>query len=91
VKQMTLRKIPVEVEKRVKAEAERKGVSLNKAFLSLLEQSAEISPKSRKKKKSVYHDLDHLAGKWSISEAEAFNRNLQSQRKREVGLWKEAE
>jgi len=39
----------------------------------------------------VYHDLDHLAGKWSKAEAEGFNRNLQFQRKIEVGLWKEAE
>lgn len=85
MKQMTIRGIPEEVEKKVKAEAQRKGVSLNKAFLSLLERSAGISRKERKK---VHHDLDHLFGKWTKEEAEAFNKGLQFQRRVDEDLWK---
>ena len=36
MKQMTLRGVPVEIERMIKREAESKGLSLNKAFISLL-------------------------------------------------------
>ena len=85
MKQMTIRGIPKEVEKKAKAEAQRKGVSLNKAFLSLLERSVGIR---RKERKRVYHDLDHLSGKWTREEAEAFNKTLDFQRRVDEDLWK---
>jgi hypothetical protein len=37
LKQITLRGIPAEVERMIKREAEKKGLSLNKAFVSLYE------------------------------------------------------
>ena len=90
MKQITIRGIPGEVEKVVKKEAERKGMSLNRAFISLLEKAAGIK-KEVKKKKSLYHDLDHLCGIWTKEEAKAFERNLELQREIDEDLWKKAE
>ena len=90
MKQITIRGIPGEVEKVVKKEAERKGMSLNKAFISLLEKAAGIK-KGAKKQKSLYHDLDHLCGIWTKEEAKAFERNLELQREIDEDLWKKAE
>lgn len=80
MKQMTIRGIPEEVEKIVKEEAKRKGISINKAFISMLESASGIKAKNRKKK-VIYHDLDHLSGLWSDEEAEDFMKNLEGQRK----------
>jgi hypothetical protein len=89
MKQITIRGIPKEVEKVIKREAERKGLSLNRAFISVLERAAtHKSPE--KKKRVLYHDLDHLAGLWSREESAAFERNLRGQRKVDEELWKKA-
>jgi len=87
MKQITLRDIPPEVKKTVQREAERKGMSLNKAFIALLEQA--VSGKIPSKKKQVlYHDLDHLAGLWSREEAAEFDKGIKAQRKVDPELWK---
>jgi hypothetical protein len=91
VKQITLRGIPEEIEKKAKKEADSKGLSLNKAFLSLLKGSSGISLKAKKRTKTLNHDLDHLSGKWTKEEAETFNRNLRPQRKIDEDLWKKTE
>lgn len=89
MKQITLRSIPDEVEKTVRKEAKRKGVSLNKAIIALLERS--VGTKVREtKKRVVYHDLDHLAGLWSREEATSFDKTLKSQRKVDAELWKKS-
>jgi hypothetical protein len=90
LKQITVRKIPDEVEKVIKKEANRKGLSLNKAFISLLERAAGAKGKE-KKKRTTYHDLDHLSGIWTKEEAKIFIRNLEFQRKIDEDLWKRIE
>jgi hypothetical protein len=42
LRQITLRGIPDEIERMIKKEAERKGLSLNKAFVELLESAAGL-------------------------------------------------
>jgi plasmid stability protein len=79
MKQITIRSIPDGVKKTVQKEAERKGVSLNKAVLSLLERAARTKAPD-KKKKALHYDLDHLAGLWSREEAAEFDRYLKAQR-----------
>ena len=91
VKQITLRGIPKEVEKKARREADSKGLSLNKAFLSLLKESSRIGLRAKKRNKALCHDLDHLSGKWSKEEAETFNRSLGLQRKIDEDLWKKTE
>lgn len=89
MKQITIRGIPNEIEKTVKKEAKTKGLSLNKAFISLLEKATGI--KKEKKKKTLYHDLDYLSGIWTKDEAEAFAKNLKLQRRIDEDIWKKAE
>ncbi len=87
MKQITIRDIPVEIEKVVKEEAERKGLSLNKAFISLLKKATGFKAEARKKK-VLYHDLDHLSGVWTKGDALMFENNLKLQRKIDEELWK---
>jgi len=88
VKQITLRGIPEEIEKKVRKEADRKGLSFNRAFLSILEGSSGIRLNAKKREKTLNHDLDHLSGKWTKEEGEAFNKTLGLQRSIDEDLWK---
>jgi len=89
LKQITLRGIPEEIAEIVKREARRKGASLNKIFISLLENATGL--KKAKKRKILYHDLDHLFGKWTDEEAKTFTKNLSLQREIDEDLWKKIE
>jgi hypothetical protein len=85
--QLTIRGIPPKVERVIKEEAKRKGQSLNKIIISLLEKATGIKKEERKKQK-LYHDLDHLSGIWTREEEIAFRTELKAQRKVDEGLWK---
>jgi hypothetical protein len=87
LKQITLRGIPVEIERMIKKEAERKGLSLNKAFISLVEKATGTKEKMQKRK-SMHHDLDHLCGIWTKRDADEFTKNVEFQRTIDEGLWK---
>jgi len=89
LKQITLRGIPVDIERMIKREAERKGMSLNKAFISLLEKATGTKEKVQKRK-SLHHDLDHLCGIWTKKEAEEFTKTVEFQRTIDEDLWKNA-
>ncbi len=89
MKQITLRGVPVEVERIIKREAERKGLSLNKAFISLLEKTIGTKEKAQTRK-PVHHDLDHLCGVWTKRDAEEFIKNIEFQRTIDEDLWKNA-
>ena len=87
MKQITLRCIPDEIEAIVKKEAKTKGLSLNKAFIALMEKATDLKTND-KKEKTLYHELDNLSGLWSQDDAEAFDDNLQLQRNVDEELWK---
>ena len=89
MKQITLRGIPVEIERMIKREAGRKGLSLNKAFISLLEEATGTKEKVHQRK-SLHHDLDHLCGIWTKRETEEFTKNVEFQRTIDEDLWKNA-
>ncbi len=61
--------IPHEVMILLKKEAARKHTSVNTLILKMIEQGLTDG-------KSVYHDLDHLAGTWSKVEGKAFKKNI---------------
>jgi hypothetical protein len=79
LRQITLRGIPDEIERMIKKEAQRKGLSLNKAFVALLESAAGLKVKENRKR-TLYHELDHLSGIWAKEETESFERSLAFQR-----------
>ncbi len=89
MKQITLRGIPVDIERLIKREAERKGLSLNKAFISLLEKATGTKEKVQKRK-FLHHDLDHLCGIWTKREGEGFTKTIEFQRSIDEDLWKNA-
>ena len=89
MKQITIRSIPDDVKKTVQKEAEQKGMSLNKAIISILERAVGTKA-AEKKKRVLYHDLDHLAGLWSREEAASFDKTLKAQRKVDSELWKKS-
>jgi len=89
LKAITIRGIPAEIEKKIRKEAKKKGISLNRALVAFLEKAAGV--KGQDKNKTLYHDLDHLSGLWNEEETRTFQKNLEFQRKIEEDLWKKTE
>jgi hypothetical protein len=87
MKQLTIRDIPNEVEQEIRKAAQRKGVSLNKAVLSLLEGKSGAL-RSGKKSVGLHHDLDHLCGILKRKEAADLDNRLALHRKIDEALWK---
>jgi len=77
MKAITLRNIPPEVQRAIRAKAKELGISMNRAVLELLQ---ERIGKSRKRG-TKYTDLDHLFGAWSQAEADEFDQALAEQRR----------
>ena len=88
MKQITVRDIPPDIEKRIRKETQRKKVSINKALLSILQKT---TGKLGKDRKILFHDLDHLSGAWKREEREAFAKALAIQRTVDEDLWKRKE
>ena len=86
MKAITLRNLPLELEKTVPKEAERRRISINKAVISLLERKAEGHKKTKNKTRE-HDDLDALAGSWTKKEATEFDNALAAQRSIDTELW----
>ena len=88
MRQMTLRDIPEEIEMVVRNEASNKGVSLNKAFLSLLrkgtQQAIAQPPAVNRQRKSRF---SRFCGIWSDEDAVEFDKALLDQRKIDNEAW----
>ena len=81
---ITLRNLPKKLDQAIQRRAKEKGISVNKAVITLLEEQLEM----KSKKPSVeYHDLDNLAGSWTKAEADAFDKTLTKQRAIDLELW----
>jgi TRAP-type C4-dicarboxylate transport system substrate-binding protein len=85
MKPITLRNLPPDVARAIQRAAQKANISANKAVIGLLDQNTKPA---RQKKGAVHHDLDKLAGAWSKSEADAFDRALKSQRVIDEDMWK---
>jgi len=89
VKQTTLRGIDPSLARRLREEARRQGLSLNRTILRLLRQatglakSGEPSPGTKR-----FADLDGLIGTWSEEEADEFDRALQHLRQIDEEMWR---
>jgi hypothetical protein len=86
MKAITIRNLPKKVERLIRTKAQERSMSINKVVISLLEERAGKNEK--KKRKRVYHDLDHLSGKWSGDEYREFKNTLYQQRGIDEELWK---
>ncbi len=87
MRQMTVRDIPEDIETIVRSEADVRGVSLNKAFLTVLKRGAlqvtvPVVPHERTKGR-----FTRFCGVWSDEEAAVFDDATGSQRMIERELW----
>jgi hypothetical protein len=86
MKTITLRKMPIELERRVESKARELGLSLNKTVIHLLEDHL-MPEKARPLGGKRHDDLDHLAGSWTPEEAAAFDQALAEQRRIDPEIW----
>jgi len=88
MRQMTLRDIPDDIETLARNEARRQGVSLNKAFLSLLRTSVQHN-----RARVVSTDdgrnnrFSRFCGVWTDAEAAEFDASLIQQRSVDNEMW----
>ena len=85
MKAITLRNIPPDLRRKLEEKAKGEGVSLTKAAMRLLEEGAGIRRRGRR---ALHHDLDSLAGTWTVEEARTFEAALRNQRKIDPELWR---
>lgn len=86
MKIVTLRNLPPELVNVIRRRAKEQGASLNKTVIGLLEES--LGRSRQKRERTVYHDLDALAGSWSKEEAANFEAALHDQRSIDPEMWK---
>ncbi len=89
MKQMAFRGIDAALEERLRAEAQKKGASLNRTVIELLKKAVGIAtPAAGQGKPVEFHDLDDLIGKWTKKEARDFDKILSEQRRIDPDIWK---
>jgi len=79
--QYTIRQIPLEVNKAVRAYSAREGCSLNKAVLETLRKGSGVSDEQ-----VIHHDLDFMAGTW-VADAPC-DQALEEFDRVDQGLWR---
>jgi hypothetical protein len=77
LKQYTIRNVPASADSRLKAQAKKQGISLNKL---LLQKIGALPAKPSRPK--IYHDLDWMIGTMSNQEAQQFNTIISHERAR---------
>jgi hypothetical protein len=86
MKQLSLRGFDPELEKVLCEIARSQGISLNRAAIGLMRKGAGIT--ENKKNDCVGASLDHLIGRWSKEEADAFLESIQSTEQIDRAFWK---
>ncbi len=86
MKQLTVRSVKSDLHNALKAEAARRGVSVNRVVIMLLREAVGLTNGSRQND-AVFDDLDYLAGTWTEVEAVEFEEQLASQRVIDEGMW----
>jgi len=83
---ITLRGVDDETAETLKEKAGEEGMSVNSFLLRLVRDSLKIG---KKKRTTVHHDLDHLAGTWNKHDLAEFQRNTAEFERIDEGLWNE--
>ena len=79
--QYTVRGVPEEVDDALREKAKRENRSLNEVLVEALRSGAGLGAARR-----IYHDLDHLIGKWGNDPD--LDRALEEQRQIDPELWR---
>lgn len=79
-----LRKITPKAMLLLKKEAIKQNLSINTLLLKIIDQGLGITHST---KKTIFHDLDYLAGTWSSKEKKEFDENIKSFDNIDEELW----
>jgi hypothetical protein len=80
--------MPADLENRIEALAREEGASLAQTVIRLLLRATGLrDPHGHGDAPRRHHDLDALAGTWSMEEAEEFDRVLTEQRRIDPDIW----
>lgn len=79
-----LRNITPKLRLLLKREASKQKTSINSLILQIVEQGLGIASPA---KKTIFHDLDHLAGTWSDKDKKGFDARIKSFEKIDPELW----
>jgi Arc-like DNA binding dprotein len=79
-----LRNLPPEVMSLLRKKATKQKISMNSLILQIIEQGLGIVYPA---KRTIFHDLDHLAGTWSREDKQSFNDNMHTFEKLDKELW----
>lgn len=82
IAQMTLRRIPDAVEKKLRTKSRESGHSLNRTAIELLEEALGVKTHGGKKR-----DLSMLAGQWQEAEYREFERHTAMFDKIDAEVW----
>jgi ribosomal protein S24E len=85
MKTITVRGIDSILSEKLKQAARKEGRSVNQVVIDTMKQRFGI--KKEKKYTLVYHDLDHMFGKWSTEEFEQIQGKIDEERKIDKELW----
>ncbi|MFN8093174.1 MAG: hypothetical protein U0599_13330 [Vicinamibacteria bacterium] len=80
---ITVRNLPPAVAKAVEEKARRDKLSLNKAIVRLLEEAT-----GEASRRTLHHDLDHLAGSWSEEDERRLLEGQKEHRRIDPEMWK---
>jgi len=79
MKAITVRDLPPEVEKTLRARARKEGLSLNRVVARFLAEATGCD-RGATPRRALHHDLDEFAGAWTKAEADEFDASLAEQR-----------
>ncbi len=82
---MTIRGLDELTIKALKEKAKQEGTSVNAALVKLLQ---EVLGLKKKKRATVYNDLDHLAGTWSDKDYKEFLKKVKDFETIDETMWK---
>ncbi len=82
---MTLRGIDDTIAKSLKEMARREDTSVNAVMLRIIKESLGLD---KKRRQTVYDDLDHLAGTWNVQDAAEFESATVVFEKIDEEMWK---
>ena len=85
MKTITVRRLEPSLAKKLKQVANKEGKSVNQLVIDTIKQY--LGMKKEKRFTVVYHDMDHIFGRWSEEEFEQIQGKIDSERRVEKELW----
>ncbi len=82
---ITVRGIDVRLADKLKQTAKNEGKSVNQLVIDSIKN--RLGESGGKKFAAVYHDMDHLFGKWTQKEFEAIQSKIDAERTMDAELW----